>query len=429
MAHLDDIVARLPQLYRDGDLLRGVLGAPAVQVEVLDEVMLEVQRAHWFDTTLELDEAVRLAGVLDIAPQPWHVLATFRGWVRALRDAMLREGAVTRRALMLFVGEFARAFQDATDVQAIPPAAVLGDPERWHDTPSAIEPALVENPRRRVFLPSPVPNLEPLQQFPVQQRGIDPVMPTLLFVGTPASGESSPVLINITTREALAYTGTVPPGQRLWLTPKTDGGVTASLEGTDVTGLVRSVTGVEPGKAWSAADEVTPPRALTLRPGQNQLWFLPVARYDARGLDRALLALPDLTVAEGRWDTTPFDTSLFYEEPGLLLRAAWREAVPASFEIQLPSQLMLSRTGDLDEAVSARAQLGDALDEAVGALRAAGVASRVVLRTFTEGQGQRDRLTSVQPITIAERGPGGADQLADTGGVFGVTSYNDSTFR
>lgn len=429
MAHLDEILARLPQLYRDGELLGGVLGAPAVQVEILDEVMRDVQRAHWFETTVELDEAARLAAVLDIAPEPWQELATFRGWVQALRDSMLREGAVTRRALIVFIAEFAKAFQEATGVHAVPPPIVLADLERWHDQPSPIDPALVENPRRRVFLSPPNPNLEPLQQFFVEQRGIDPVMPSLLFVGTPAAGEASPVLINITTGEALIYTGAVRPGQRLWLTPTPGGGVKAMLEDAEVTGQVRSLTGVEPGKAWTAADEVTPPRALTLRPGTNLMWFLPVARYDVKGLDRALLALPDLTVAEGRWDTTAFDTSLFYEDPGLLLRAAWREAVPASFEIQLPSQLMVSPQGQVDQAVPARVQLGDALDKAIGSLRAAGVASRVVLRPFAEGQGQRDRLAGVQPITIAERGPGGADRLTDTGGVFEVTSFNDSTFR
>jgi len=90
---------------------------------------------------------------------------------------------------------------------------------------------------------------------------------------------------------------------------------------------------------------------------------------------------------------------------------------------------MVSPEGQVDEAVPARAQLGDALDKAIRTLRAAGVASRVVLRPFAEGQGQRDRLAGVQPITIAERGPGGADRLTDTGGVFEVTSFNDSTFR
>jgi hypothetical protein len=113
---------------------------PAVQVEVLDEVMREVQRAHWFGTTLELDEAARLAALLDIAPEAWHGLATFRGWVQALRDAMLREGAVTRRALQLFVAEYATAFQGATGVQVVAAPAALSDPEQWRSEPLPTSP-------------------------------------------------------------------------------------------------------------------------------------------------------------------------------------------------------------------------------------------------------------------------------------------------
>src|SRR5207253_1002825 len=116
MAHLDDLVGRLPQLSRDGALVRGVLGAPAVEIEVVEE--------------------------------------------------------------------YARAFQDATGEQAIPGAAVLADPERWRDSPSLSDPALVENPRRRVFFSPAGSNLEPLAQFTINQGGIDPVAPSLLFVGT-----------------------------------------------------------------------------------------------------------------------------------------------------------------------------------------------------------------------------------------------------
>ena len=46
------------------------------------------------------------------------------------------------------------------------------------------------------------------------------------------------------------------------------------------------------------------------------LWFLPLARYDLRGLDRATLAMPDLSLMEGRWDNTAFDASVFFQEPG-----------------------------------------------------------------------------------------------------------------
>jgi hypothetical protein len=429
MAHLDEIAGRLPQIYRDGAMVRGVLGAPAVQLEVVDEIMRELQRAHWFDTTLELDEASRLAAILDIAPEPWHTLPTFRGWVRALCDARLREGSVTCRALQLFVAEYARAFEAATGQQVIPEASVLDDPAQWSASPSSFAPALVENPRRRVFFTPPGSLLEPLAQFTVEQRSIDRVTPSLLFTGTPASGESGLVLVNLTTGDALSYAGVVPPGQRLWLTPTTDGGITARLEDADTTALLRSVADVTPGRAWNQTEEVSPPRAMTLQSGVNHLWFLPLARYDVKGLDRASLAMPDLSLVEGRWDGAAFDSSVFFRAPGVMLRMGWREAVPASFEIQLPSQLVPSRGGGVDEMLALRAELGDALDMAVNELRAAGVASRVVLRPFVEGQGQRDRLAMVLPMTVTERGPVGADRLTEAGGVFEVTRYDDSTFR
>lgn len=429
MAHLDEIAGRLPQLYRDGELVRGVLGAPALQLEVLDQIMREVQRAHWFQTTLDLDEAAKLAAVLDIEPEPWQNLATFRGWVDALRDARLREGSVTCRALQLFIAEYGQAFQAATGERIIPDGAVLADATRWRDVPSPFDPALVENPRRRVFFTPPGSALEPLARFAVEQRGIGPATPSLLFTGTPAAGESGLLLVNTTTGEALSYAGVVPPGQRLWLTPTAGGGMTARLEGEETTALLRSISGVEPGRPWNVAEEVSPPRAMTLRSGTNLLWFLPLARYDVKGLDRARLAMPDLTLVDGRWDATSFDSSVFFQSAGVTLRMGWREAVPASFEIQLPSQLVPSRDGQLEQTLSARAQLGDALDEAVNGLRAAGVASRVVLRPFVEAQGQRDRLAAVLPVMVAERGPSGADRLVQTGGVFEVTRYNDSTFR
>lgn len=429
MAHLDDILTRLPQLYREGALVRGVLGAPAVQIEVVDQVMRDIQRAHWFETTLELDEAARIAGLLDIAPESWQTLATYRGWVRALRDARLREGSVTPRALQVFVAEYVRAFRTATGERIVPEADVLDDPAEWRTAPTPFSPALVENPKRRVFFTPTGSLLEPLAQFTVAQRGIDAATPTLLFIGTPAAGESGLVLVNVTTGQALSYAGVVAPGQRLWITPSADGTMTARLEDDDTTHLLRSIQGVVPGQMWSPGDEVTPPRALTLAPGTNQLWFLPLARYDLRGLDRGTLAMPDLSLLEGRWDSTAFDSSVFFQEPGVLLRMGWREAVPASFEIQLPSQLVPGGPGGADATLTARAQLTDALDSAVNNLRAAGIGSRVALKPFVEGQGQRDRLAMVLPKMLPERGTVGADRLLEAGGVFEVTRYDDSTFR
>ena len=84
MKRVDDMAGRLPQLYRDGELLRGtrtsggVLEVPAVQIETIDEIAREIQRMHWFDQTYELEHAAMLAALLDLQPEPWQDLDTFR---------------------------------------------------------------------------------------------------------------------------------------------------------------------------------------------------------------------------------------------------------------------------------------------------------------------------------------------------------------
>jgi hypothetical protein len=53
----------------------------------------------------------------------------------------------------------------------------------------------------------------------------------------------------------------------------------------------------------------------------------------------------------------------------------------------------------------------------------------VRLRPFTETQRQSDFLTAHTPLRHSEIGPTGADALPDPGGLFGVTRYENSTFR
>ena len=72
MGHAKDMADRLPPLYRDGTLIRGtedgsvggILDSPAIQLEIFDEDAREVQRAHWFDSALELEEVANLAAIL-----------------------------------------------------------------------------------------------------------------------------------------------------------------------------------------------------------------------------------------------------------------------------------------------------------------------------------------------------------------------------
>jgi len=86
-------------------------------------------------------------------------------------------------------------------------------------------------------------------------------------------------------------------------------------------------------------------------------------------------------------------------------------------------------TSELEEAVAARERLELALREALRRLSAAGVRGDVSLRPHRALQRSRDRLTGVFPARFREVGPTGADRLPDAGGSFGVTDFDDSTFR
>ncbi len=424
MSHLADMLSRLPILYRDGALVADVLKQPELALMILDEDGIEVQRSHWFDSALEQSEAARLAAVLDIAPEVWQSLAEYRAWVHTLRDALLQRGAVTVDAIEFFVSQYARQYQVANDVLIVPPL------ERWSTQPSTVAPAFVENPPVRRFQRVPdLGGIEPLWQFSVENKGLDPAVLDMVMVGLPSGPESVPAVVNLTTGEALLFLGNVACGQRLWIDSNADGSVRARLERDDVTSQLRTIAGVTPGTPWEAAQVSQPARALTLARGRNDLWFLPIAHYDALGLDRFLLALADLALQQGRFDQSSFDQALFFQDPAASLHVSWVETAPATFHVELPGGALRSRAGGTATATGNRDELGAALNEAVGKLRAAGVQSAVEIAPFRETQGQTDYLTAVLPIVIRETGPTGADRMPDAGGLFDVTEFGESTFR
>ncbi|MBN8635949.1 MAG: hypothetical protein J0M07_11550 [Anaerolineae bacterium] len=424
MTHLSEMLDRLPILYRDGALVADTLRVPSLGLDILDEDGIEVQRAHWFDSALNLQEVARLAAVLDIPLESWQNLAEYRAWVHALRDAMLQYGAVTVEAIENFVRQYARLYQASANILAIPQL------ERWQAAPSTVDPALIENvPVRRFQRIPDLGGVEPLWQFSVENKGLDPAYLDVLMVGLFSGPEYVPTLINITTGEALLFLGQVPPGQRLWLDGQPDGSVRAHLERTDVSASLRSVTGVIPGTPWDNAQVQTPAKAITLARGRNDLWFLPLAHYDALGLDRFLLALADLALQQGRYDAATFDHALFYQDPAVNLNVSWVETQPATFRVALPGGALRTDAGRTATGVASREELQTSLDVAVNKLRAVGVASSVEIEPFREVQPMTDYLSAVLPITVREAASMGADQLPDAGGVFGVTPFDESTFR
>jgi hypothetical protein len=406
------MAARLPTLYREGELVHAVLTQPAVQLEIVDEYAREVQRAHFFDDGLDLEEAARLAALLDFAPEPWQNLRLFRAWVHVQRNATLQNGAVSRAALEQFAREFAAAYVRATG-------------HRF----SNASPQLIENPWRRRYAAAPVDGMTPLTRFSVEMKGLDAVRPSFVVVGLAAGPESVPLIANLTTGEAIVFLGEVPVGQRLWLRPTADGSLTARLERADVSTRLRSITGLVPGTPWAPPQIQSPAQALRLVRGTNELWFLPVAHFEERGLDRFLLALADLAFAQGRWDEGKFDHALFFQDAAVQLKMTWLEAEPASIELHLPLQAVERRPTAKAAAADVREEVTGAVASGIAHLKAAGVRSEVHARSFCEIQGQGEFLTAVLPLRVREAGSSGADRLPNAGGVFDVTGFQQSTFR
>lgn len=428
MGRTGAVIERLPALYRDGQLVAALAGVTGVQLEVAAERALEVQRAHWFDLAPDIDEVAALGALLDIEPEPWQQrLGEYRVWVHALRDARLRHGAVTPTALQAFVATYVRGFETANAVTLV--RSVTG----WTDEPGPDAPAFVEFPAEHRA--GRVPAAPPLQRFEIVNRGLDPAPLGFLLTGLASTApEHVPVIVNLTTGRALVYRGVVPAGQRLWLAA-TAGGVSAHLEDADVSDRMYSVD-VTPGTAWEASTTETPAQPLIAERGTNQLWFLPVAHYDEKGLDRALLAFATVTgddqrsvPSQGQWDDARLDRDIFASDPAVTLTAAWEETVPATVHVELPASEMSVREGGTDAGLDARERLATAIDEALRRLAGAGVRSSVRLRPHGEVQRSRDRLAAVFPVTHRSVGPTGADRVPDSGGVFGVTRLDDSTFR
>jgi hypothetical protein len=276
-----------------------------------------------------------------------------------------------------------------------------------------------------------VDGVTPLDQFTLDNRGLDPTPLGLVMTGLGAAGgEFVPMLANLSTGEALVFLGRLPAGKRLFLLPveSEDGPVlSARLEREDVSDKIRFIDPLRPGDASSAVAAAGPARPLTLARGENLMWFLPLAHYDLPGLDRVLLALAEENLRQGKWDETLFDQSVFAQGAQASLQLGWAESTPATIELRLPTGIMRSEAGEIDAALEARENLATALQIALRQLSAAGVEARSKLAPWHEHQPMHDNLRFVVPTTFREGGSVGADSLPDSDGRFGVTGLDDST--
>ena len=427
MARATDMLARLPELYRDGETAGRLAAVWGAQIETLDETANDIRRSHYFSQCFDLDDAAGLAALLDIGPEPFQGLTEFRAWVNGLRAARLRAGAVTREGIRIFTQLYLDGFQRGNRIRITPEASELGF------APSDETPALIENPPEPRFAQGPgLDGLAPLERFSLENRGLDPTPLALVITAFgPGGGEFTPMIANLTTGEGLVFLGRIPPGQRLFLTPKAgeDGAtLSARLETEDVTARMRYFNPLIPGDAASTIAAPGPMSPLSLDRGLNDLWFLPLAHFDAPGLDRALFALASADLTRGEWDVSEFDKAIFAPAIAASLQAAWRETRPATIELRIPTGIMRSPAGGLEAALEARENLRAALGLALGRLSAAGVRATATLAPRRERQPMADRLAAILPATFVEGGSTGADRMPEAQGRFGVSKLDDATF-
>jgi hypothetical protein len=430
MSRLAPMLDRLPPPLRaDGrGMLAQLLAVPDAEMARYDEDMERVRRSHFVETAFDRADVAKLGALFDMAPADWEPTALFR--IRLLRTIGARlKGAVTRAPLDELMTALLDAAQQAlgTRYGNLTPGAggrVFRDPAAERQG----APIFREFPRQRArdrTLMERGGRMRPLDRVTLTNRGLFATPLEGIVRGLRGGRTAVPLLANLRTGRVVAYRGVVPCGSELRLGVAADA-LTATLDGDDVSDRLITATGFAPGAPLPLPAEPAP-RPLLLEPGSNEIWFLPLALYGERILDRAALAMPGLEVRLGVFggpDTpgTDFDNSLFEEPAIAALDLFWQEAAPASFRFDVPAGVVRRDASETGDRLAERASLLATMQDTLRLLRAAGTDGQVRFAAIAETQLQRDRGRAINPFLPPESQP------SDTR-LAGVTAIFDETAR
>jgi hypothetical protein len=452
MATRDRILEAFPPIYAidEGSVLRDFVDAIALELDAYAEDLDRLRRTHWFELAYRLVDLEQLAALVGVTRRSWEPLDEFRQRVRALVDARLA-GAVGPRAVRGYVYQAIRGAEVGLDGTLVPglrarAQAGPGDPLGVRGTPAALRAAfaedpgtayrpleLVENPARtaRSGPLSARAGLTPyLYRWEDVNHGLRAAPVTVTVTGRSGGRTATPLIANLSTGQAIGYSGVLKTGQRLELAPAP--GETrlarATLDDvTDVTDRVFSLSGFALGTPFALADADDPGPLLPLQErGGNDWIYLSAGLFDARGLDATYFQLADDSLREGAFDGTRFDEALFASPIAAHLELRWTEHEPAAFTVVVPHGLVvLPAAGSTD----VMGELVQSLDDDLAQLRAVGVHSRLELRPFTETQPQRSRVSLPWVLVPAETGPAGQAARLGVGGRFSDSTFGGSRFE
>jgi hypothetical protein len=252
--------------------------------------------------------------------------------------------------------------------------------------------------------------MKSLDKVTVTNKGLHPAPLKGAIRGVAGGRTMVPVLVNLTNGMVLAYVGDIACGEELRLGVDKHGNVTAQLGDKDVRNRVYTGTGFVPGAKFTPLVPDTTPQPVLLNRGENTLWFFPLALFGQKSLGSAVLGMPALDLAHGRFAAkastaaggTQWDHSLFEQHPAVSLDLWWVEARPASFRFEIPAGVVLRDADAGGDPYEDRQRLFSLLGQTVDMMRAAGVDGRVEPRPLRERQTQRDRLRLLPPVAARE---------------------------
>jgi hypothetical protein len=436
MSRLDAMLARLPPPLRidAAGMLAQVLGTAAAQLGCVDEEMDRIRRSHTVGTAFDLVDIARLGALFDLAPAPWEPADLFRVRLQATIAARLA-GAVTRAAMEGVLVALLDGAQQALGSRYA--ALAAGARGRVFVDPAAAarpgRPVFREFPPRRRRDPALVAQggrLRPLDRAVLTHRGLAASPLQAVLRGRLGGRTAVPLLAHLGTGRVVVFRGVVPAGVELRLEATTDA-LSATLDGRDATDRLITAGGFQPGAALPLPADAAP-LPILLAPGTNEIWFLPLAMYGERILDRGALAMPGLELRHGQFGSpeapgSSFGDSLFEQAPSVSIDLFWEERMPASFRFEVPGGAVRHTVGMPGDRAAQRAALLAVLEQTIGLLRAAGVDGRVALAPLAETQRQRDRGRAVNPFLPPDRQQSSA-RLAGVTALFDATASEGARF-
>lgn len=446
MNHLARIQEHLPGPYAlaaDAVLTR-LLDVIALEFEAFQEDLDRMRQSHWIHFVYRLADAEKLAALVGVTRLPWENLQTFRARLLPLVVARLR-GALGPLEIKRFVYEYLRASEN-----------VLSDAD--NRLPYLLVPGLARVPFEQAFAPvAERPLFRPLElrenpqrlkssgvlaarsgrvpylyRWEEKNRGLSETRARFRISGLIGGRTTVPVLVNETTGDLLGYAGALPYGQTLVIEEREDAGslARATLDGTDVSGRLFSMSGFSLGVPFTREDLAETPALPRLARGANRWIFLSVALYDVKGLNHFFFAIAGKDLYEGRFDETFFNQALFPSGPVARLEMDWVETEPACFEVRVP-RCLVAEPADIAAAREDRPyrQIAEGLESAIRDLHAAGVRAEVRFVPFVETQRQRVRATLPWKAIDPEKGSAGSGDQMFTGGRFGESTLGGSRFE